>query len=71
MVSKAIAEGGTNAINYFVAQEYVRALAKFAESEQQKTVFMPMESSGIIGALGGIAEMFKHGKDDSQPGKRA
>ena len=71
MVSKAIAEGGTNAINYFVAQEYVRALAKFAESEQQKTVFMPMESSGIIGALGGIAEMFKHSKDDSQPGKRA
>ena len=49
----------------------MRALAKFAESEQQKTVFMPMESSGIIGALGGIAEMFKHGKDDSQPGKRA
>ena len=61
MVSKAIAEGGTNAINYFVAQEYVRALGKFAESEQQKTVFMPMEASGIIGALGGIAEMFNKG----------
>ena len=62
MVSKAIAEGGTNAINYFVAQEYVRALGKFAESEQQKTVFMPMEASGIIGALGGIAEMFNKGE---------
>jgi len=61
MVSKAISEGGTNAINYFVAQEYVRALGKFAESEQQKTVFMPMEASGIIGALGGIAEMFNKG----------
>ena len=62
MVSKAISEGGTNAINYFVAQEYVRALGKFAESEQQKTVFMPMEASGIIGALGGIAEMFNKGE---------
>ena len=71
MVSKAIAEGGTNAINYFVAQEYVRALAKFAESEQQKTVFMPIEASGIIGALGGIAEMFKQGKNEQTPGKRA
>ncbi len=59
MVSKAIAEGDINATNYFIAQEYVKALAKFAESKNQKTFFLPMESNGLLGALGGMAEMLK------------
>lgn len=63
MVSKAIAEGDVKAVNYFVAQKYVEALAKFAESDQQKTFFLPMESNGILGALGGMAEMLKQSVD--------
>ncbi len=59
MVSNAISEGNIDAIHYFVAQKYVEALGKFAESEQQKTFFLPMESSGILAALGGIGEMLK------------
>ena len=59
MVSNAISEGKIDAIHYFVAQKYVEALGKFAESEQQKTFFLPMESSGILAALGGIGEMLK------------
>lgn len=63
MVSQAIENGNINAINYFVAQKYVEALAKFAENDQQKTFFMPMESNGLLGALGGIAEMLKQSAD--------
>lgn len=63
MLSKAIAEGDVNAVNYFVAQEYVKALGKFAESSQQKTFFLPMEANGILGALGGMAEMLKANND--------
>lgn len=59
MVSQAISEGDINAVNYFVAQKYVEALAKFAESDQQKTFFLPMDSSALLGALGGVAEMLK------------
>lgn len=59
VVSNAISEGDIQAIQYFVAQKYVEALGKFAESAQQKTLFLPMESSGILSSLGGIAEMLK------------
>ena len=57
VVSEAIAAGDVQAINYFVAQKYVEALAAFAHSPNQKTFLMPIEASGIIGALGGIAEI--------------
>lgn len=57
LVSEAIAAGDVQAINYFVAQKYVEALTAFAHSPNQKTFLMPVETSGIIGALGGIAEI--------------
>jgi regulator of protease activity HflC (stomatin/prohibitin superfamily) len=59
MVSDAIAGGNVNAINYFVAQKYIEAFKALAEAPNQKFVMMPMESSGIIGSLGGIAELAK------------
>ena len=57
MVSEAIARGDVQAINYFVAQRYVDALAQFATSPNQKTFFLPMEAAGVIGAIGGIADI--------------
>jgi regulator of protease activity HflC (stomatin/prohibitin superfamily) len=57
MVSDAIANGNVQAINYFVAQKYIEAFKALAEAPNQKFVLMPMESSGIIGSLGGIAEL--------------
>jgi len=61
MVSDAIANGDPQAINYFIAQKYVAALESFAHSPNEKLVFMPLESSAVIGALGGIAELVKGG----------
>ncbi len=57
MVSDAIAGGNVNAINYFVAQKYIEAFKSLAEAPNQKFVLMPMESAGMIGSLGGIAEL--------------
>ena len=57
MVSEAIARGDVNAVNYFVAQRYVDALGKFADSKNQKTFFLPLEATSLIGAVGGIAEI--------------
>ncbi len=59
VVSEAIAAGDVNAVNYFVAQRYIDALGKFAESPNQKTFFMPVEASGVIGAIGGITEIVR------------
>lgn len=60
MVSVAIAKGDIQAVNYFVAQRYVDALAKIATSDNQKLVLMPLEASSVIGSLAGIAEIAKN-----------
>jgi regulator of protease activity HflC (stomatin/prohibitin superfamily) len=59
MVSKAISEGNTNALNYFVAQKYIESLKAFAASPNQKVFFLPMEATAILSSLGGIAELAK------------
>ncbi|MGH0003569.1 SPFH domain-containing protein [Pseudovibrio ascidiaceicola] len=59
MVSKAIAEGDMGAINYFVANKYVEAFGELAKSPNQKTLILPMEATGMIGSLAGIAEIGK------------
>jgi regulator of protease activity HflC (stomatin/prohibitin superfamily) len=65
MVSQAIASGNVQALNYFVAGKYVEALGKFADSPNQKTFFLPVDAAGVIGSIGGIAEIAKQtfGKD--------
>ena len=68
-VSDAIAGGNVQAINYFVAQKYIEAFKALAEAPNQKFVMMPMESAGVIGSLGGIAELAREALDQ-QP-KRA
>ncbi|MBD7924004.1 SPFH domain-containing protein [Xanthomonas bonasiae] len=69
MVSKAIAEGDVQAINYFIAQKYVEAFKELATAPNQKFVLMPMESSGIIGSIAGIGELAREalGKQQSAP----
>lgn len=59
LVSDAIAAGNVQALNYFVAQRYVDALGKIATSNNEKLVLMPLEASGVIGSIAGIAEIAK------------
>jgi hypothetical protein len=59
MVSQAIARGDVNAINYFVAQKYVEAFGKFAESNNTKTLIGPADMSSVAGAVGGITELLR------------
>ena len=57
MMSKAIAEGNVQAVNYAVAQRYLEALTAFAASPNQKTLVLPVEVTGVLGSLAGIAEI--------------
>lgn len=59
MVSQAIAQGDVQAINYFIAQKYVEALKELAAAPNQKVLLMPVEATGILGALAGVAELTK------------
>ena len=59
LVSNAIAKGDVNAINYFVAQKYVEAFGKLAESPQQKTVIVPADMASLVGAIAGVGELVR------------
>jgi len=59
LVSEAIGAGGMGAVNYFVAQKYVEALQSLAVAPNQKVLMLPMETTGVLGSLAGIAEIAK------------
>ncbi len=59
MVSVAIAEGDVQAVNYFVANNYITALESIAKSPNQKLLMLPVEASSVIGSIAGVAEIAK------------
>jgi regulator of protease activity HflC (stomatin/prohibitin superfamily) len=74
VVSKAIAEGDVNAINYFVAQRYVDAFAQLAASPNSKFVVAPAEMSALVGSLAGVGQLVRTAHEQSEtrsPEKRS
>ncbi len=73
MVSTAIAAGNVQAINYFVANNYVDALKDLAKAPNQKVLMLPVEASSVIGSIAGLAEIsreaFKDGSDSAPRGR--
>src|SRR6188768_2879601 len=59
MVSDAIAKGDVAALNYFIADKYIKAFGQLADSPNQKIVMLPIEAMSILGSLAGIGEIAK------------
>jgi regulator of protease activity HflC (stomatin/prohibitin superfamily) len=59
MVSDAIAKGDVAALNYFIADKYIKAFGQLADSPNQKIVMLPIEAVSILGSLAGIGEIAK------------
>jgi regulator of protease activity HflC (stomatin/prohibitin superfamily) len=57
LVSDAISAGNVQAINYFVANNYVKALESLASAPNQKVIMMPLEASSVIGSIAGLAQL--------------
>jgi regulator of protease activity HflC (stomatin/prohibitin superfamily) len=72
MVSEAIAAGDVQAINYFVANNYIKALESLAKSPNQKVLMLPVEAANVIGSISGIAEIAREafGGDNDSGSKR-
>lgn len=62
LVSDAIANGDTKAINYFIAQKYTEAIKEIGAADNSKVVLMPLEAGNLIGSVAGIAELLKSEK---------
>ncbi len=59
MVSDAVSRGDVAALNYFIAEKYLRAFAEIARSPNQKILMLPIEASNVLASLGGIGEIAK------------
>ncbi|MGH8372604.1 MAG: SPFH domain-containing protein [Gammaproteobacteria bacterium] len=57
LVSKAIKDQGESAINYFLGQKYIDAIAKI--NPNAKIVLLPADFSSAVSGLAGVAEIFK------------
>ncbi|MDC5704608.1 SPFH/Band 7/PHB domain protein [Vibrio europaeus] len=66
MVSEAIAKGDMQAVNYFIAQGYTDAIKSIGQAENGKIIMLPLEATGLMGSVAGIAEMFKHSKESTK-----
>ena len=55
----AISHGDVAALNYFIADKYIRAFSDLARSPNQKVLMMPIEATAVLGSLAGIAEIAK------------
>jgi regulator of protease activity HflC (stomatin/prohibitin superfamily) len=58
-ISLAIRSGNLKAVNYLIAIRYMGSVNRLATSENPKLLLMPLETAGIIGALGGIKDIIK------------
>ena len=68
VLSSAISSGQPAALNYYIAEKYVKAMEQFAMSPNQKVFMLPYEATAILGSLGGIAELSKSVFGENRPG---
>jgi regulator of protease activity HflC (stomatin/prohibitin superfamily) len=74
VVSEAVSHGDVAALNYFIAEKYLRAFGQLAQSPNQKILMLPIEAMSVLGSLAGIGEIVKatfggdsHGGDGKTP----
>jgi regulator of protease activity HflC (stomatin/prohibitin superfamily) len=46
-------------INYLVAMKYLETFKEMVSGENNKTVYLPYEASGILSSIGGIKDLLK------------
>ena len=61
-VSAAISKGDVTAIRYFLGLKYVEAFSELASSNQQRTVIVPADLSGLAGLVEGLRALNAQGE---------
>lgn len=59
LLSESISHGNPQALNYFVAQKYIESLKALSMSPNQKIMMMPLDATGLLGSIAGVAELLK------------
>ena len=58
-VAEAIKESQTDPATYMLAMKYIETLKEMTSGQDNKTVYVPYEVSGVLGSIGSIKELFK------------
>lgn len=61
-VADAVADLKGDPIKYLVAIRYIDTLKEMVNGKENKTVYIPYEATGVLGALGGVRDIFADGK---------
>ncbi len=57
LITQAIDKNQGDPVNFLIATKYIETLKEMATGQENKTVFMPFEATGVLSSLGGIKEM--------------
>ncbi|QRG08227.1 SPFH/Band 7/PHB domain protein [Xanthobacter dioxanivorans] len=60
MLSAAVATGDPAALNYYIAEKYVKAFETMGAAPNQKVVLMPYEGTALLSSLAGIGELARN-----------
>jgi regulator of protease activity HflC (stomatin/prohibitin superfamily) len=57
-ISSAVHEAGGDASQYLIALKYLEAMKEMAGGKDSKLVYLPYESSALMGAVGSLKDIF-------------
>ncbi|MFG1416575.1 SPFH domain-containing protein [Xanthobacter sp. V0B-10] len=60
VLSDAVASGDPAALNYYIAEKYVKAFATLGAAPNQKVVLVPYEGTALLSSLAGIGEIARN-----------
>lgn len=67
MLTEAVSASGGNPANYLIALRYIEAMREMVSGKDNKVVYMPYEATSLLGALGGIKEIFTGAAANGHP----
>jgi len=59
LVQEVLLKNNTDPAQYLIALKYIQALQEIAAQKGEKVIFMPFETTAVLGSIGGIKELFK------------
>lgn len=57
LIAEAVGTSGANPTQYLIAMRYLETLKEMTSGEDNKTIYLPYEASGVLSSLGGIKEL--------------
>ena len=58
-IAQAVEGSDANPAQYLIAVRYLETLKEMTSGQDNKTVYLPYEASGVLSSLGGIKELLK------------